>query len=137
MRSFLILFFVPFFLISLWKLSSRKSVPEFTDKNCIQAIVGEYGKEDIYGMKLIAHAIRNRGTLEGVYGFNAKHIHKEPKNVWVLASLAWYESAYEQDPLRGAHEWRSVNDVRKGHTPNQMWLVKIYNGMYFYKQPND
>lgn len=115
----------------------RPNTPAFTDANCIRALIGEYAEDDYYGMTLMAHAIRNRGTLKGVYGFYAKHIKKEPKKIWITATLAWEEAKrYKLDLVSGATEWRSIEDVRRGHAPNGMWLVKIYNGTYFYKNPS-
>lgn len=107
--------------------------PAFTNENCIQAIVGEYAKYDYKGMGLMAHAIRNRGTLKGVFGFYAAHVQREPKNIWVNASLAWFESKTEKDPLHGADEWRSSQDVERNRTPKHCKFIKFYNGIYFYK----
>ena len=112
----------------------ERQVPLFTDDNCIRAIVGEYAREDdYYGTKLMAHAIRNRKTLRGVYGFYARHSDHESKKVWENASLAWFDSLNEFDPLHGATEWRSIDDVRKHGHPKHFVLVEICNGTFYYK----
>lgn len=131
-------FLISLAMILIWVgiCEIHRRVPPFTDDNCIRALLGEYSLKDPYGLSLMAHAIRNRGTLKGVYGFHAAHVDHEPKIVWELASLAWFESENAHDPIRGASEWRSVNDVRRGHIPRGMYLVKIYNGTYFYKNPS-
>lgn len=108
-------------------------IPVFTDDNCIRAIVGEVSNENYEGMKLMAHAIRNRKTLKGVYGFKAHHIKTENRDIWMRASLAWFESLTESDPLQGANEWRSLVDLKHGHNPHNMRIVKIHNGTFYYK----
>lgn len=115
----------------LWLRHPR--VPAFTDENCIRAMVGEYAVNDYYGMTLLAHALRNRGTLKGVYGFYAKHIKTEPKEIWMTASLAWFESKNFIDPVQGAKEWRSRQDIHRGKVPHKMKLIKVYSGMYYFK----
>lgn len=112
----------------------RYKIPAFNDDNCINALVGEYAREDAYGMNLMAHAIRNRGTLKGVYGFNAPHTRTKNKFIWEMASLAWFESEKEADPLDGATEWRSVKDLIKKGNPKGFTLTRICNGIYYYKK---
>lgn len=109
----------------------------FTNDNAISAIVGEYAQEDIFGMKLIAHAIRNRGTLKGVYGVNAKHNKTESKRIWQLASLAWFESENEIDPTAGASEWRSEQDIQNHGWPEGFRQTMWYKGTYFLKPTNN
>lgn len=73
----------------------------------IRAIIGEAGNQGYTGMLAIAGAIRNRGTLKGVYGVTAKHISKEPQWVFDLAKKAWVESA-TNDITNGATHWGST-----------------------------
>lgn len=108
-------------------------VRRFTDDQAIACIVGEYAQNDIYGMKLIAHAIRNRGTLHGVYGLTARHNKKETGYIWRLASLAWFESAGEDDVTQGADSWYSVADYIKYGTPSDKQFLFKYRGTIFYK----
>lgn len=84
-----------------------KDIP-FTDENCIRACIGEASGEGYQGLLAVACAIRNRGTLKGVYGVNAKHVDKEPKWVWDRARKAWEESA-NKDITNGATHWESTN----------------------------
>lgn len=129
------LIFIVFTALVLGFSLRERGIPAFTDDNCIRAIVGEYSvKNDYYGMKLIAHAIRNRKTLRGVYGFYAKHADRESKDIWESASLAWFDSLNEFDPLRGATAWLSSDDLKTHRQPRGMGLVKIYNGIFFYKK---
>jgi len=131
---FIVSFFMLCSVILGRQIIKKNKVPPFTDENCIQAIVGEYAAEDdYYGMKLLAHAIRNRKTLKGVNGFYAKHVKSESKIVWENASLAWFDSLNEWDPLSGANEWRSTVDVMQYGQPSGFALVKICNGTFYYK----
>lgn len=102
----------------------------------IRAIIGEAGNQGYTGMLAIAGAIRNRGTLKGVYGVKAKHINKEPKWVWDMAKKAWLESA-TNDITNGAQYWGSIHCDKN-------WLKKMelagyvktfeYKGHKFYKE---
>lgn len=105
----------------------------FTDRDAINAIVGEFAVNDYDEMKRLAHAIRNRGTLHGVYGLHAKHNKHESGYIWGLAKEAWEESAYEEDTVKGADSWYSFDDVkRKGPPLDKRFLFKSSH-FYFYK----
>ncbi len=135
MKVILIVFVVLVFTAIALSVKRKEMVPDFTDDNCIRAIVGEFDKNDYQGLRLMAHAIRNRGTLKGVKGFPASFLNHTQKMVWVTASLAWFDTFNEYDILEGATEWRNTEDVRRGKTPYNMQLVKVYKGLYFYKKP--
>lgn len=77
------------------------------DEDAIRAIVGEASGEGKDGMRAIASAIRNRGTLKGVYGLKAKHCDREPAWVWAMAKQAWEDSA-EHDFANGATHWEGA-----------------------------
>ena len=68
---------------------SQEALGEVMKKDAIRAIIGEAGNQGRRGMLYIACAIRNRGTLQGVYGFKAKHVDREPKWVWDMAREEW------------------------------------------------
>jgi len=67
--------------------------PIFTDSNCVRSIVGESAGEP-YKTKLgIACVIRNRGSLQGVYGYsNSKMIDKQSIKIFNDCKRAWAES---------------------------------------------
>lgn len=134
MKLLLICILLPLIGILIWRNFDKRKVPEFNDANCIRALVGEYAINDEYGMSLLAHALRNRGTLKGVYGFSAKHVLKESENIWTLAALVWLGSNFNADPVRGANEWRSFQDIKRHGMP-KLKLIKIYDGIYFFKNP--
>jgi hypothetical protein len=100
-----------------------------------RAIVGEAAGCP-YLVKLgVACAIRNRGTLKGVYGLNARHNATEPAWVWNDAAKAWRESA-RHDVTRGANHFGNADDVRKGTFKGMKLTVVLGEGRnktYFFK----
>lgn len=136
MKILLIGFGLPFILILLWIhiCNAGRRYPEFTDSNCIRTIVGEYARNDSFGMSLLAHCIRNRGTLKGFYGFNAPHSKKESTEIWNLATKTWHESKTSTDFTKGATEFRSYDDVRLAGSPGGFELTAYYQELYFYKK---
>lgn len=92
----------------------------YTTDNVIKSIIGEAEGEGYPGMLAIALAIRNRGTLHGVYGLHAprviKHLYSE--HTYLLATKAWKNSEYSVDITNGATGWGNVEDINifKTHT---------------------
>ena len=77
------------------------------------AIVGEAAGAP-YAVKLaVAAALRNRGHLRGVYGFQSAVTRTSPPNVWAEAARAWTESA-RRDVTHGATHFGNAQDVAKG-----------------------
>jgi len=106
-----------------------------TPKLAKRAIVGEAAGAPYIVKVGIGCAIRNRGTLHGVYGVNAKHNATEPDWVWNDAGRAWRESALK-DITNGADHFGNADDVRKG-TFEGMTLTVVLgtgkNATYFFK----
>ena len=71
---------------------------------CVRIIVGEAAGEPYQCKLAIAAVLRNRGTTQGAYGGNAKHVKTEPKHVWTDARRAWNESL-TNDPTGGCKHW--------------------------------
>lgn len=92
----------------------------YTEKDAIRATMGEARSGGYKGMLAISCAIRNRGTLKGVYGLSAKGLEKEPKYVWKLAKKAWKDSA-NNDITNNASYWGS-----KGI--DKSWIEKMKKG---------
>lgn len=99
----------------------------------VRGIVGEAGNQGYIGMLAVACAIRNRGTLEGVYGVNGKQVNKEPKWVWNLASKAWKDSE-RRDITNGAQYWENVNRFGIPYWARKMIVVFKYRDHVFFKQ---
>lgn len=99
----------------------------------MRAIVGEAGGEGYEGMYAVAHAIRNRGTLKGVYGADSPMVDKQPRWVFEQAALAWEESEDGDDPTKGATHWESV-DFKKPLWAYKMTETLRLNKHVFYKE---
>ena len=84
-----------------------------TDKEYVTAIVGEAANQTEDTMICVAHALRNRGNLHGVWGLTAKHIAKESKKTWKKAWVAWELSAHEPDNTHGAKNFGTYADLIK------------------------
>lgn len=91
----------------------------------VRAIVGEAAGEGFYAMSAHAHAIRNRGTLDGVYGLNATHSKNEPEWVWKQARMAWGLSSKTIDPTRGASYWFSEDDLKLLNRKRPKWFLSL------------
>lgn len=100
-----------------------------------RAIVGEAAGCGYQVQLGVACAIRNRGSLKGVYGVNAAHNASEPAWVWTQAARAWKESA-GHDVTRGANHFGNADDVRKGTFKGMKLTVVLGEGRnktYFFK----
>lgn len=103
---------------------------KIADKDYVQAIVGEAANQSEATMTCVAHALRNRGNLKGVYGYGAKHVQTESKATWRKAWVAWSISGHEYDITHGSKNWGTLddleaNDIEKG--------IKIQcEDLYFY-----
>lgn len=75
--------------------------------DAIRAIIGEASGEGSTGMLAVACAIRNRGTLKGVYGLTARRVGRQPEYVRRAARTAWTTSA-GRDITRGATHWENT-----------------------------
>lgn len=94
---------------------------EINDADAIKAIMGEASNQGFEGMTAIGEAIRNRGSLNGVYGLTARHIYKEPSWVWVQAEKAW-KASKTSNLTHGSRHWENIRAFgtpywAKGHQP--------------------
>lgn len=112
----------------------------YSDKQAINAIVGEtageFGSDRILKKKAmfyVAWAIKNRKTLNGVYGYKAKHNAKEPKWIWAMAEVAWVETELYPDITFGADSWYSKEDVVKMGHPKNKQITCSFGNHVFYK----
>jgi spore germination cell wall hydrolase CwlJ-like protein len=94
--------------IALCLIAPSLLAGQISQPQAIRAIIGEASGESYRGMVAIGCALRNRGTLQGVYGAKAGHADKEPATIWRQATLAWIESA-KQDITHGATHWESTD----------------------------
>jgi hypothetical protein len=126
-----------FVLLSYTGISfaSTTDLPKY---RIINAIIGEAESEGYYGMLAIACAIRNRGTLKGVYGEYSRRVvdKRYSSSTYELAVKAYEESA-NIDVTDGATVWGNKCDVikfKKTKWFKKYWLTKIIGNHYFYKE---
>jgi hypothetical protein len=105
---------------------------EIPEDRAVKAIIGEAASEGYDGMLAVAAAIRNRGTLRGVYGERAPHVVREPRRIWDLARKAWRESA-GVDPTGGADHWESIN-FKKPAWADSMTKTVLIGKHQFYRK---
>jgi len=101
MKKYLIMFLVFCLVVPM-------AVANYRKERIVRAAIGEAASEGEAGMLAVICAIKNRGTLDGVYGINAKHIDSEPQWVWRMARRAFYKSLW-QDVTKGATHWESTD----------------------------
>jgi hypothetical protein len=80
--------------------------PPLDSRLAVRAIVGEAANQGERGMLAVAGAIRNRGTLRGVYGVKNPVADRQPAWVWARAEKAWRDSA-TNDVTHGATHWEN------------------------------
>lgn len=95
-----------FILITLLFAGPVAATP-IPETEAVRAIVGEAANQGYRGMLGVAGAIRNRGTLQGVYGGRSPMPDRQPDWVWEQARAAWRESA-TNDITLGATHWENM-----------------------------
>jgi hypothetical protein len=88
-------------------LASAAGSAPISEADATRAIVGEAANQGYEGMLAVASAIRNRGTLRGVYGLKNPVADKQPGWVWARARQAWHAST-TNDITAGATHWENV-----------------------------
>ena len=120
-------------LLLLLVLLPSSICAQVADNLAVRAIIGEASNQGYEGMLAVAVAIRNRATLEGVYGINAKHIDSEPKWVWDMARRAWKES--EHNRIHTGTHWENIKEFGKPYWADKMTRVYAYKDHIFYVSP--
>ena len=107
-----------------------------SDYEAVLSIIGEAEGEGYRGMLAVAHAIRNRGTLRGVYGRNAKRVRAKlyTSVVYTLAKTAWRVSGIMPDITGGATHWENINAFGKPWWAKKMLRVAKIGSHTFYKE---
>ncbi len=102
-----------------------------TDNN-VRAIIGEASGEGYQGMLAVACAIRNRGSLAGVYGLRSSHVDKQPEAVWVTAQQAW-EDSKDVDVTYGATHWENIKAFGEPYWAKTMTITTKVGNHVFYR----
>ena len=106
---------------------------ELPKDQVIRAMIGEASNQGYEGLYAISCAIRNRGTLNGVYGAKAKHVDSEPSWVWKLAERAYLASFKGIDVTNGATHWESI-DFKTPYWAKDMVVTARIGKHIFYKE---
>lgn len=122
-------------LIILFVSFTSPAFADVTDRLAVMAIMGEASNQGYEGMVAVGEAIRNRGNLKGVYGVNARHIHKEPKWVWDMALRAWKDSE-RSNLVKGADHWENIKAYGKPYWAKKMIETARIKDHVFYKSVN-
>jgi len=105
---------------------------QISEPQAVRAIVGEASNQGFDGMLAVACAIRNRGTLDGVYGVKSDRIYKESKEIVRLARLAWQQSE-SVDVTDKATHWENVNAFGVPWWSKSMVVTKVVKDHTFYR----
>ena len=110
---------------------------EINDVQAVMTIIGEAEGEPFEGKLAVACAIRNRGTLKGVYGLRAPRVlnHKYSKQTEQYAVNAWImsEDSGNCEFIKGADHWEGDK------FPKPSWSKKMVETAHighqiFYKE---
>ena len=116
-----------------------------SDSQAINSILGEAEDQGLVGMTALGEAIRNRGSLNGVYGYkaivikNGNYYRKTKKGLRLLskaivkqAHQAWKASA-TSDYVHGADHWENVEAFGMPSWAYSMEKTFAYKDHAFFK----
>lgn len=103
------------------------------DNTIIECIIGEAEGEGYDGMLAVAEAIRNRGTLRGVYGCKAKRVVNKMYStaIYKTANKAWHDSAHT-NTVAGATHWEGTA-FKTPYWAKDMIITATIRNQRFYK----
>lgn len=119
-------------LFSAFVASAQTQDSRLKTPDCIRAIVGEAANQGRDGMLAVAGAIRNRGTLKGVYGFKNPIADRQSPRTWTQARLAWAMSA-TNDISRGATHWENIGAFGEPRWAKSLTVTTNIGAHTFYK----
>lgn len=73
----------------------------------VRVIVGEAADQGFGGMVDVGEVIRNRGSVRGCYGLNARHSRREAWTTWGEATAAWMVSTFT-NRTKGATKFENI-----------------------------
>lgn len=134
-------FFAFILIFSGLSLAHADKIVISYDEKAIKSIIGEAENQGYDGMLAIACAIRNRGTLKGVYGLNAPRVknNKYTKRIYLEAKQAWETSKKliqwggNYDASGGANHWENINQFGKPYWADKCIQTVIIKDHVFYR----
>jgi len=140
LRAFILTILLLGLTQSSWAVS-----PGILEEKAIMAIVGEAEGEPYAGKVALAYALKNRGKLDGVYGYKAISLRsgafwrgkrkitprtiKEAKNAW-----NWANSYPDLDPTKGADHWENIKAFGKPKWAYSMKETYRVGSHVFYRE---
>jgi hypothetical protein len=113
-------------------LCALQSFGAIDDSKAIRAIVGEAANQGRSGMLAVAGAIRNRGSLKGVYGVKNPAADKQPAWVWQRAREAWASSA-TNDITKSATHWENTKAFGRPYWAASLTVTTNIGAHTFYR----
>lgn len=108
----------------------------FSDQEAIKAVIGEAENQGYKGMAYVSCAIRNRGTLQGVYGIRAPRVKKHlySQETYKQATEAWQRSKVDAicKDIQGATNWENITAFGKPYWTKGMVETLRYKDHVFY-----
>lgn len=107
---------------------------QINDTDAIKAIIGEAENQGYDGMLAVACAIRNRHTLNGVFGIRGNRVRNKLYSTETLqyATKAWHDSD-EHDITNGATHWENIKAFGNPYWARNMIKTFQYRDHVFYK----
>lgn len=108
----------------------------FSDHDAILSVIGEAENQGFEGMLAVSHAIRNRGTLKGVFGLAAPRVkqHKYTEITYKQARKAWMDSAHTPDITNGATNWENESNFGIPYWAHDMKMVAVIGDHVFMRR---
>lgn len=116
----------------LCSLGLHAAVP---DRLAVRAIIGEGANQSDAAMLGIACAIRNRGTLHGVYGLNGAVTQHASSTIWSRAERAWRQAKAGVDVAAGCKFFGCPTDAPYFLHTLHFEPVKTIGQITFYRPP--
>lgn len=114
-------------------ITAKPVQAEVTDEQAVKILVGEASNQGLKGMICVAEVLRTRNSVNGFYGLNAKHSHKEPAWVWAQARKAWEMSA-NTHYTQGADHFENILAFGKPCWVKNCVETFRYGAHVFYKE---
>lgn len=112
-------------------LCTQVKAEEISEEVGIKCIMGEGRNQGYDGLLALSFALKNRGTINGVYG--CKAVFKEPQWVWDLAKKAWRDTQFKPDVTLGADHWENIKAFGTPRWASSMKQTIIIKDHVFYK----
>jgi spore germination cell wall hydrolase CwlJ-like protein len=108
----------------------------YAEQKEVLCVIGEAEGEGFEGMYAVAHGLRNRGHLKGVYGCNAPRVINKmySSKTLDLARKAWADSKLGEDPTKGATLWENVVAFGKPSWYNGVEITSVIGSHTFFKE---